>query len=277
MGLRIATNMQSVNAQRMLGVNTFNQKETMERVTSGSRINKAADDAAGLAISEKERGHIRSIRQDVRNANDGVSMVQVAEGGMNEISNILIRFRELSIQAASDTIGERERGFIDKEVQQLKSEIDRIATSTEFNGTKLLAREGDPLAFQIGVMNDPNVDRIYFDTEKSNVSAERLGVANVTTLTKEDAQNNLTTLDDAISHLMENRADLGALQNRLISTINNLNIYDENLTGARSRIKDADMAYETGELTKNNILSQASVSVLSQANQNNMLALKLLG
>lgn len=277
MGLRIATNMQSVNAQRMLGVNTFNQKETMERVTSGSRINKAADDAAGLAISEKERGHIRSIRQDVRNANDGVSMVQVAEGGMNEISNILIRFRELSIQAASDTIGERERGFIDKEVQQLKGEIDRIATSTEFNGTKLLAREGDPLAFQIGVMNDPNVDRIYFDTEKSNVSAERLGVANVTTLTKEDAQNNLTTLDDAISHLMENRADLGALQNRLISTINNLNIYDENLTGARSRIKDADMAYETGELTKNNILSQASVSVLSQANQNNMLALKLLG
>lgn len=300
MGLRIATNTQSLSAQRNLGINSNAQKNSLEKMASGSRINRAADDAAGLAISEKMRASIRSIRQDLRNANDGVSMIQTAEGGLNEIANILIRFRELSIQAASDTVGETERGFMDKEVQQLRQEIDRISNSTEFNGRRLLSGgRQDPsrgpasddmpepgteefekmnrLEIQVGFNNDPTLDRFYYDLSKTDASTERLGLAEINVATKEAAQGNLAKIDDAIKNLSENRAELGALQNRLQSTISNLQIYDENLSAARSRIYDVDMASETAELTKNNILTSAGVSVLSQANQNNMLALKLLG
>jgi flagellin len=276
MGLRIATNVQSLVAQRNLSVNTSAQKDSLQKLASGSRITKAADDAAGLAISENMRGQIRSIRADARNANDGVSMIQTAEGGMNEIGNILIRFRELSIQAASDTIGDTERGFIDKEVSQLRQEIDRIAASTEFNGRKLLSGEGDVLEIQIGQHNNPGLDRFVYDQSKTNLSVDRLGLGGITTKTKQDAQENLARVDEAIKTLTESRAEMGALQNRLQSTINNLQIYDENLSQARSRIYDVDMAAETAELTKNNILSQASTAVLSQANNNNMMALKLL-
>lgn len=277
MGLRIATNVQSLAAQRNLGVNSSAQKASLEKLASGSRITRAADDAAGLAIAEKMRGQIRSIRQDVRNANDGISMIQTAEGGMNEVGNILVRFRELSIQAASDTIGDTERGFIDKEVQQLKQEVDRISASTEFNSKKLLNGEGESLDIQIGQNNHPEHDRFTYDTSKTNTTAARLGVADVSTKTKEDARQNLNKVDDAIRVLSESRAEMGALQNRLQSSVNNLAIYDENLSGARSRIYDVDMASETAELTKQNILSTASTSVLSQANQNSMMALKLLG
>jgi len=276
MGLRIATNTQSLAAQRNLGIVHDAQKGNLEKLASGSRINRAADDAAGLAISEKMKASIRSIRQDVRNANDGMSMIQTAEGGMNEVGNILIRFRELSIQAASDTVGDTERGFIDKEVQQLKQEIDRISASTEFNGHKLLNGEGKVMDIQVGLNNVPDQDRFQYDTSKTNASANHLGVDGISVATKEDAQGNLSKVDDAISLLTGNRAELGALQNRLQSTVNNLNIYDENLSGAKSQIRDVDMASETAELTKNNILSSAGVSVLSQANQNNMLALKLI-
>lgn len=277
MGLRISTNVQSLVAQRQLGLNSAAQKESLEHVASGSRINKAADDAAGLGISEKMRAQIRSIRQDVRNANDGISMVQVAEGGMNEISNILIRFRELAIQSASDTIGDTERGYIEKEVGQLKTEIDRISGSTEFNGKKLLNGEGEKLDIQVGQKNNPEMDRITFDVGKLNVLASALGVDGLTVGDKGSAQNSLETIDGAINKLVENRAELGAMQNRLASTVNNLNIYDENLSQAKSRIRDVDMASETSELTKYNILAQAGVSVLGQANQNNMMALKLIG
>jgi len=277
MGLRINTNVQSLVAQRQLGLNNAATRETLEHVASGSRINKAADDAAGLAISEGIRGQVRSIRQDVRNANDGISMISTAEGGMNEISNILIRFRELSIQASSDTVGDTERGYIDKEVQQLKQEVNRIAASTEFNGHKLLNGEGDSLDIQVGTMNRPEQDRFTFDVGKLNVTGSALGIDGVSAADKESARNNLETVDSAIKTLVSNRAELGALQNRLQSTVNNLGIYDENLTQAGSRIRDADMAHETSELAKNNILTQAGVSVLSQANQNNMLALKLIG
>src|SRR5579863_10089526 len=166
MGLRINTNVQSLAAQRNLGLNSAAQKTSLEKLASGSRITKAADDAAGLAISEKMKASIRSIRQDIRNANDGISMIQTAEGGMNEISNILVRFRELSIQAASDTIGDTERGFVDKEVQQLKQEVDRIAHSTEYNGHKLLNGEGDVMEVQIGMHNNPQEDRFVFDGSK---------------------------------------------------------------------------------------------------------------
>jgi flagellin len=277
MGLRIATNVQSLNAQRQLGTNNAAQRDSLERLSSGTRINKAADDAAGLAISEKMRADIRSVRQDVRNANDGVSMIQTAEGGMNEIGNILVRFRELSIQASSDTLGDVERGFIDKEVQQLKSEVTRIAATTEFNGKKLLSGTGDALDIQVGIHNRADEDRFSYDTKKTNVSLDGLGLSSISTQSKESARANLDVVDNAMKGLVENRAELGALQNRLSAAVNNLNVYDENLSQARSRIRDTDMASETAELTKNNILSQAGISVLSQANQNNMMALKLLG
>lgn len=276
MGLRIATNTQSLAAQRNLGLNSAAQKNSLEKLASGSRINRAADDAAGLAISENMRGQIRSIRQDVRNAQDGISMIQTAEGGMHEVANILIRFRELSIQAASDTIGDTERGFIDKEVQSLLQEMDRIAQGTEFNGRTMLAGTGDTMEIQIGTQNNPEIDRFVFDVSKINTTTSRLGVDGISVATKAGAQDNLARVDGAIKVLTENRAELGALQNRLQSTINNLQIYDENLSAARSRIYDVDMASETAELTKNNILTTAGTAVLSQANQNNLLALKLI-
>jgi flagellin len=249
----------------------------MEKLSSGTRIVRSGDDAAGLAISEKMNAQVRSIRQNVRNANDGISMIQTAEGGMNEISNILTRFRELSIQASSDTVGDSERGFIDKEVQQLKMEVDRIAKSTEFNGTKLLAGEGKMLEFQVGQNNRPDEDRFYFDTAKADVTSKSLGVSSLSATSKQAAQGNLERVDDAIRMLSENRSDLGALQNRLQSSVSNLQVYEENLSAAKSRIRDVDMASETAELTKGNILSQAGVAVLSQANQNGLLALKLIG
>jgi flagellin len=281
MGLRINTNTQSIAAQRNLGINGANQKASLEKLASGSRINRAADDAAGLAISENMRAHVRSLAQDIRNANDGISMIQTAEGSMNEVANILVRFRELSIQAASDTIGDTERGFIDKEVQQLRSEIDRVAAATEYNGKKLLNGGGDSdstvLDIQIGLKNNPEQDRFTYDLAKTNVTTERLGLQEISVSNKESAQNNLSKVDDALRTLTENRAELGALQNRLQSSVNSLQIYDENLQGARSRIRDVDMASETAELTKNNILTSAGVSVLAQANQNSMSALKLLG
>jgi len=277
MALRIATNVQSLAAQRSLGLNTAQQNSALEKLSSGSRINKAGDDAAGLAISEKLKANIRSMKQATRNANDGISLVQVAEGAMNEVSNIMIRLRELSIQGASDTIGDTERGFIDKEVQGLKAEINRIARSTEFNGHKLLDGTTPALDLQIGIHNDPMQDRFVFDTGKLTSNLENFQMADVSTATKEASQGNLAKLDAAINRLNENRSELGALQNRLTSTINNNTIYRENLESANSRIRDTDMAEETAELVKSNILTQSTISVLGQANQNPQAALKLLG
>ena len=276
MSLRIATNVQSLAAQRALGINNESQNRNLEKLSSGSRINRAGDDAAGLAISEKMKAHIRSMKQAIRNSNDGVSLVQVAEGAMNEVSNIMIRMRELSIQGASDTIGDTERGFIDKEVQGLKSEIDRIAKSTEFNGHHLLDGSTPALDIQIGIHNDATQDRFTFDTQNLVTSLEKFQLSDVTTMTKEGSQMNLEKLDGAITKLNENRSELGALQNRLYSTINNSNIYRENLEAANSRIRDTDMAETTAELTKDNILTTATISVLGQANQNPQQALKLL-
>jgi flagellin len=277
MSLRIATNSQSLAAQRFLAGNTSIQNRSLERLSSGSRINRAGDDAAGLAISEKLRSSIRSMKQATRNANDGVGLVQTAEGAMNEISNILVRLRELSIQSASDTIGATERGFVDKEVQNLKQEIDRISANTEFNGIKLLNGTNADLEIQVGLYNDPQNDRFYFRTNENMTTVGQLGLEDVSTMTREAAQQNIGKLDEAITRLNENRSNLGALQNRLFSSINNMNIYRENLEAANSRIRDTDMAEETSELTKANILAQAGVSVLGQANANPQMALKLLG
>jgi flagellin len=263
-------------AQRNLGISNTKQSSSLEKLSSGTRIARAADDSAGLAIASKMTADIRSLRQDNRNANDGISMVQVAEGGMNEISSILTRFRELSIQAASDTIGDKERGFINKEMVQLRGEIDRIANTTEFNGRKLLNGFGDKLEIQVGLNNSPEHDRFVYDVSKLNVGAAALGVDGVHTETKEAAQGNLEKIDNAIKMLSENRSEVGALQNRLTSSVSNLQIYEENLSAAKSRIYDVDVASESSELTKQNILSQAGTAVLSQANSNAMGALKLL-
>ena len=277
MGLRINTNVQSLVAQRNLGMSSAKQGASLEKISSGTRIAKAADDSAGLAIASKMTADIRSLRQDNRNANDGISLVQVAEGGMNEVGNILTRFRELSIQAASDTIGDKERGFINKEMLQLRSEIDRISQTTEFNGRKLLAGEGDKLDIQVGLHNSPEQDRFMFDLQKMAISTKSLGVGDINTESKESAQANLSKIDGAITRLSENRSEVGALQNRLASSVTHLQTYEENLSAAKSRIYDVDVASESSELTKNNILTQAGTAVLSQANSNAQSALKLLG
>lgn len=277
MGIRINTNVNSLAAQRNLGSTSASQAKSLEKLSSGTRINHAADDAAGLAISEKMRASVRSLAQDMRNANDGISMIQTAEGAMNEVGNILVRFRELSIQASSDTISDTERGFIDKEVKQMHDEINRIASATEYNGNRLLSGEGGQFEIQVGLNNNAEQDRFYYDASKTNVSASALGVEGLTVATRGDAQENLSKIDGAIKTLSENRAELGALQNRLQSTVSNIQVYSENLSSARSRIADVDMASETAELTRSNILTQSGASVLSQANQNSMIALKLLG
>jgi flagellin len=258
-------------------MNNDMQNRSLEKLSSGSRINRSGDDAAGLAISEKLKANIRSLKQASRNANDGISLVQTAEGAMNEISNILIRMRELSIQTASDTIGDVERGFVDKEIQALKSEVDRIANSTEYNGTKLLNGESDVLDFQIGLNNNPLNDRIQFDARSLTSTLEAMRMGDIRNDTKEASQENLSVIDAAIQKLNDNRSSLGAMQNRLMSTINNLGIYTENLAAANSRIRDTDIAEESSELVKNNILTSSTISVLGQANTNPQAALKLIG
>lgn len=276
MGLRINTNVQSLNAQRNLTVSNEKQALSLNKLSSGQRITKAGDDAAGLAISEKLKGSIRSLQQANRNANDGISLIQTAEGGINEVSNILLRLRELSVQAASDTVGDTERGFTDKEFQALKGEIDRIAQVTNYNGTSLLNGSGDTLDFQVGIQNSPENDRLQYKTSNSDVTLGKLGLSSTGTVSKADAQENLGKIDQAIQSVNENRAGLGALQNRLSSTVNNLGTTTENLSAANSRIRDADMAVESSELTKQGILAQAGAAVLSQANSSQQLALKLL-
>ena len=277
MGLRINTNVASLAAQRSLGVNTRNTNDNLRKLSSGERITKAGDDAAGLAISENLKSQIRGVRQAGRNANDAVSMIQTAEGGLNEISNIVIRLRELAVQAASDTVGDTERKFTDLEFQQLKEEVDRISKSSEFNGIRLLDGTGGSLEFQIGIRNDPGLDRLRYDATANNSTLLGLGMQEESVLTKVGAQNTLKKLDDALVQVNGIRANLGATQNRLQSAINNLQISDENLSSAKSRIRDVDVAAETADLTKNNILVQAGTSVLAQANQQPNIAMKLLG
>jgi flagellin len=278
MGLRINTNVPSLVAQRNLRTNRALLDRTLERLSSGSRINHAGDDAAGLAISETLRAQIRGLGQAERNASDGISLIQVAEGGLSEISNILIRMRELGVQAASDTVGTRERKFLDTEFQQLGEEIDRIANSTEFNGNKLLNGSGSTFEIQIGTKNNPLVDRIkLFDPYASNVNLVSLGINLSNVADKTSAQNCLGSLDSALNSATAIRAEFGAMQNRLQSVINNLAVNKENMTAANSRIRDADLAEETSEMTKAQILNQAGVSVLAQANSSMKSVLGLLG
>lgn len=276
MGLRINTNVASINARRNLSGLKHGLNRSIARLSSGFRINQASDDAAGMAISENLKAQIRGLGQANRNTQDGVSLVQTAEGGLNEVSSILIRLRELAIQAASDTIGDTERKFLDVEYQQLKSEVQRISEVTQFNGIDLLNGTGGIMDIQVGVHNDPFKDRISFNSSAANSTLEALGMIAEGVATKEQAQTSIQRVDDAIVSINAMRANFGALQNRLMSTMTNIGIFDENLQAANSRIRDTDVARETAELTRNQILTQAGISVLGQANDMQSFALKLL-
>jgi flagellin len=277
MGMRVTTNIAAINAQRNLIGSQRNINDSMAKLSSGSRINKAADDAAGLAISEGLKAQIRSAAQAQRNANDGISMVQTAEGGLNEIGNIVVRLRELGIQASSDTVGEKERGMLNKEVQQLKSEVQRIASVTTWGTTKLLDGSSPKFDFQVGLYNNNEEDRITFNAGENVATLDALGLAGVDFSTKEGAQTALGKLDEAQTSISGTRANLGALQNRLTSTVDNLGVAQENMSAANSRIRDTDVAAASSEMTRNNILLQAGTSTLAQANQSAQLALKLIG
>lgn len=277
MGMRISTNVASINAQRSMSSAQRDISKSFAQLSSGSRITKAADDAAGLSISEGLKSSSRSIQQAIRNSNDGISMVQVAEGGLNEISNIMTRLRELGIQAASDTVGERERGFINNEVKQLVSEADRISKTTRFGGVNLIDGTGVKFDFQVGINNNSELDRISYDAENTNATVDNLGISSIDFSSKEGAQEALGILDEAQVRTNGFRSDLGALQNRLTSTVDNLAVNYENISAANSRIRDTDIASASAELTRNNILLNASVSTLAQANSAPQMALKLIG
>lgn len=277
MGMRVSTNVAAINAQRNLSGSQRAIGKSMAQLASGSRINIAADDAAGLAISEGLKASIRSSSQAQRNANDGISMVQTAEGGLNEIGNIVVRLRELGIQAASDTVGEVERGFLNKEVEQLKSEVQRISSVTTWGKTKLLDGSTPTFDFQVGIYNNAEEDRISFDASQNVATLDALGMSGIDYSTKEGAQTSLEALDSAQELVNGYRANLGALQNRLTSTVDNLGVAHENMNAANSRIRDTDVAQASSEMVRNNILLQAGTSTLAQANSSNQLALKLIG
>lgn len=277
MGMRITTNVSSINAQRTM---TGAQRETQRsyaQLASGSRITKSSDDAAGLSISESMKSSIRGYQQAQRNANDGISFVQVAEGSLGEISNILTRMRELGVQAASDTIGDQERSFIDKEVQQLKQESERIAQSTRFNKTSLLNGEGDTFDLQVGPSAVKDQDSIEVTAPQMDATTKTIGIADFDFTTKEGARSALATLEDSQKMVSGYRANLGAVQSRLLSTVDNLGVTIENFSAANSRIRDTDVAQSTAELSRNNVLLNANIGVLAQANSFPMSALKLIG
>lgn len=277
MGMRINTNIEAINAQRNLRINQAKMGDNFQKSASGLRINKSADDAAGLAISDNLRGSIASFGQATRNAQDGISFIQVAEGAMTEIGGMVTRLRELSVQASSDTIGQNERNYLNKEAQQLKLEVERIAQGTDYNGTKLLNGTGNKLDFQIGIKNDEFLDRISYDPGMTNSSLDNLGLASIDLSDKTAAQNGLDKIDASVQVINGNRATLGALQNRLKSTIANTEVAIENFSAARSRIMDADYSQVSADMARDTVKTQASTSVLAQANQTTGLALKLLG
>ena len=278
MAITVQTNVSSLNAQRNL-TGTMNSMQTaLSRLSSGYRITKASDDAAGLAISESLRAQIRSMAQAQRNAYDGISVIQTAEGSLNEISNILIRMRELGMQSASDGVGTTERSYMQVELGALRSEINRISAGTEFNGLKLIdgSLSSNGLTFQVGIRNVSSNDRIGITISSAQASALQVDGSSLSISTKSSAQNALSTLDTALRSVSSIRASLGAYENRLTSTISNLGIAQENLSAANSRIRDMDAAQETSNLTKAQILLQAGVSVLAQANAVPQVALSLI-
>jgi len=275
MGLRVNTNVTSINAQRNLSSVTNRLGNNFRRLSTGLRISTAADDAAGLAISERLRSQVRSLEQAKRNANDGISFVQTAEGALNEVSSILVRLRELAIQSSNGSVSNQDKETLDEEFQSLVNEVNRIGRSTEFNGIKLLDGSSSSVSFQVGFGTTSGIDTLSVSLAaalSTSLALESLDIGSGGATTTA-----LTNIDAAINTVSSLRGSLGAVQNRLGSTINNLAIQTENLSAAESRIRDVDVAYETAQLTRNNILQQASISVLAQANAQPQSALTLLG
>ncbi|MGE4427588.1 MAG: flagellin, partial [Solirubrobacteraceae bacterium] len=258
MSLRINTNVEAFNAHRNLSNTSSTLAKSMERLSSGLRINRAADDAAGLAISEKLRGQVGGLEQARRNAQDGISLVQTAEGQLTEVHSILQRVRTLAVQYQNGTLNATNRSAIDSEVTQLTTELGAIGTRAEFNGTKLLDGTATQVVFQVGA-NDSETTTVAL----ASLAAQLTGIAGATTL----SGVTLSTIDAAIDGISEMRADFGAVQNRLEHTLNHLSVYQENLSASESRIRDVDMAQEMVSFTKNQVLQQAGTAILAQANQ----------
>lgn len=274
MALIVNNNIASINAQRNLGVSTAQLEGSVARLSSGLRITRAADDAAGLGISETLRAQIRSINQAVRNANDGISLLQIADGGAEGIGNLLARMRELAEQSASGILGSNERSFLDQEFVALRSEIDRISAVTEFNNVKLLSGTGnDSLSIQIGFRSSAN-DTLTLSLK--DLDTGRLTLSSVNVSTAANAVSALSNIDSAISAVASARANIGSLQNRLDAAVQNLQVAGENVTAAESRIRDADIAFETAKFVRNQILVSAGTSILAQANTLPQQALSLL-
>jgi len=282
MAITLLANVTSMTAQRGLRTSQGQLEQSLERLSSGLRINRAADDAAGLGISENLKADIRSLAQAQRNANDGISMTQVAEGAMNEQQGIVGRMRELAVQASNGTLGDTERGYIQTEFSQLVSEMDRLANVTEFNGTKLLDGSASAgLTMQIGI-HDTTDDRLSLSIAR--LTASTLGdtsgglfIASASLSSASGAQAALAVFDSAIQALSNARAKVGAVQSRMSVAVTNLSSAQENLSAANSRIRDVDVASETANMTRYQILTQAGIAVLGQANQLPALALSLLG
>jgi len=275
MALRINTNVSSVFAQKHSSRTQENLRANFEHLSSGLRITKAADDAAGLAISESMRAEIRSLHQASRNTNDGVSMVQTAEGALSEVTNIISRMRELSVEASSGILQATERAYLATEFTALQGEIDRISATTNFNGLSLANGSTASVAVQVGIFDSAN-DRITVTLQDSRTATLSIDTATIDLGSAGNAQSAITALDTALDSVNDSRADLGAAQNRLTSAMHNLENYTENLIEAESRIRDVDFAQETADLTRNQIFSQAGVAVLAQANQSPQAALSLL-
>jgi flagellin len=276
MGLRINTNVASQEVQRNLRISNSQQEAEFSKLSSGKRITKAADDAAGLAIAKKLESETKSLRMASRNANDGISLIQVAEGGLNETSSILTRLRELSVQAASDTIGDAERGYLSMEYEQLVQEADRISKTTSYNGRSLLKGEGGTYQFQVGAHSGAD-NMIEMDASQMDASAEALGIGGTNVKDKSDAASNLERIDEAISRVSGYRAMYGSIQSRLQSTVNNLDVSVVNQESARSRIEDVDVADSTAKLASAQIKTAAGVATLSQANGLGQSAMRLIG
>ena len=284
MAIRIFNNIPSLNAQRILGVNNSRLSQSVERISSGIRINKASDDAAGLAISESLRSDIRSLRQAVRNANDGVSLLNVTEGALNESSSILIRLRELASQAATGTVGSTERQTIQLEFSALRSEVDRIAATTEFNGIKLVdgslassVSSATQVMIQVGI-DSKSSSRINLNDEVdlSAMTSTGLNIHNLSVTGSAEALTALDEVNTAIAKITQGRGKIGAVQNRLIRAISTISVAVENLSSAESSIRDADIAEEVALLTRNQILVQAATAMVGQANLIPQSVLQLL-
>lgn len=277
MGLRIASNAASNMVQKNLRGATDKQDSEFAKLSSGKRITKSADDAAGLAIAKKVEAEVKSLQQAQRNASNGISMVQVAEGGLNEATNILTRLRELSIQSASDTIGEKERGYLNLEYVQLTEELDRIAQTTSFNGMPLLNGQAEgTLDFQVGA-NGGEQNRIQFEASAADATASTLGLEGSNIEDKDNAIDNLNQIDEAIETVSGQRAYFGSLQSRLQTSVNNLGNAIVNQEAARSTIEDVDVAESTAKLAAVSVMKQAGISTLAQANNLPNTALRLLG